>query len=99
LFLVESQRIGNQKLTKLAAALAFPCSLFLKSQLPELLPVDDSIDGAVINLSCKCVSGLLNNTSLAELRHYLPGCLLEEKITHQRRFCQYIYETAEKTPE
>lgn len=37
--------------TKLAAALAFPCSLFLKSQLPAEPPLEDS-EGTVINLSC-----------------------------------------------
>jgi hypothetical protein len=50
--LAASQKPRYQKPTKLAAALAFPCSLFLKSQLPELLPVNDSVDGTVINLSC-----------------------------------------------
>lgn len=37
--------------TKLAAALAFLCSLFLKSQLVEEPPLVAS-DGTVINLSC-----------------------------------------------
>lgn len=37
--------------TKLAAALALPCSLFLNSQLPVDPPLEVSA-GAVINLSC-----------------------------------------------
>jgi hypothetical protein len=45
--------IENVFYTRLAAALAFPCSLFLKSQPPELAPVEDSVVGAVMSLSCK----------------------------------------------
>ena len=37
--------------TRLAAALAFPCSLFLKSQFPEEPPLEAS-EATVISLSC-----------------------------------------------
>lgn len=45
---ISNKTYGNNN-TKLAAALAFPCSLFLNSQLPED-PLEDS-DVTVINLS------------------------------------------------
>jgi hypothetical protein len=48
--LVASQKLKYQKLPKLAAALAFPRSLFLKSQLLELLLVNYFVDETIINL-------------------------------------------------
>ncbi len=55
----------------LSAALAFPCSLYSKSQLTEVLTVADSVDGTVINLSCKYVRELLDKTCLEWSRHFL----------------------------
>jgi hypothetical protein len=53
--------IENVFYTRLAAALAFPCSLFLKSQPPELAPVEDSVVGAVMSLSCKDIEKCMHS--------------------------------------
>ena len=47
---------GKKIRTRLAAALVFPCSLFLKSQFPEEALLEESV-GTVINLSCTMIMG------------------------------------------
>lgn len=71
------QATNKVRHTRLAAALAFPCSLFLKSQFPEDPPLEAS-DGIVISLSCNNKN---NNYNKRILKKYCQIFRLSNYLT------------------